>query len=193
MTISALTSPDLVALYQTRETLNARERLIKSDVTLLRERLAAGNAIQPDDNESNIALILAGDDMPFTVDLRAALSSKMIEWRAIDDAKEALNKTINRAKREAAVKVVARLKPEHDAMMKRLCASLVEVHSAHVELSSLRQELCDKEIGLFNGVCELLPDFIDSPTNGYSALSDFFRAVVKAGYLNSVPAQLRLA
>jgi hypothetical protein len=193
MTIHELTSPELLALNTTKRTLDERERLVKSDVILLRERIAAGNEMQPEDRAAQIEHTLAGGSVSAASDLTAQLGIAMLQWRAIDDAKEALSKKLHKAKRDAAVKVVADLKVSHDAVMKRACASAVDLHSAHFELSAMRQELCDKEIGLFDGVCELLPDFLGSPTNGYSAFGDFLRAAVKAGYLKSVPTQLRLA
>src|SRR6202051_2034605 len=126
MNSPALTSPELVTLNNTKQALDARELLVKSDVTVLRNRIAAGNEIQPDDRKSNIALILAGDDMPFSVDLKSTLSSKMMEWRIIDDAKETLSRNIADARYAAATKLCDGLKPEHDALMRQLCASLVE-------------------------------------------------------------------
>jgi hypothetical protein len=192
MTISALTSPELVTLNNTKHSLEARERLVKTDVSLLRERIAAGDQVQSDEKDAQIEHTLAGGSVSPDADLTGQLRLAMLQWRAIDDAKHSLSKTIRSAKRDAAIKVLAGLKPAHDAIMKRLIGPLVEVQSAFVELSAMRQELCDKEIGLFNGVCELLPDFLDSPTNGYSEMADFFRAAVKAGYLRSIPKELRL-
>jgi hypothetical protein len=193
MTIPALTSPELMTLKNTAISLDARERLVKSDVILLRERIAAGTDVQPDDRAAQIEHTLAGGSVSAASDLTSQLGLAMLQWRAIDDAKDALSKKIHKAKRHAAAKVVAGLKASHDAMMKRACAAGVDFHSAHVELSALREELCAKEIGLFSGVCELLPDFLESPTNGYSAMADFFRAAVKAGYLDTIPKELRIS
>jgi hypothetical protein len=193
MNIPALTSPELMTLNNTKSALDARERLIKSDVSRLRDRIAAGDEIQPDNRAAQIEHTLAGGSVSAASDLSSQLGLAMLQWRAIDDAKETLSKKILKAKRDAAVKVVAGLKVPHDAIMKRLIGPPVEVHSAFVELSAMRQELCDKEIGLLNGVCELLPDFLGSPLNAHSELADFMRAAVTSQYLNAVPKELRLA
>jgi hypothetical protein len=192
MTIPELTSPELVTLNTTKRSLDERERLVKSDVISLRERITAGNEMQPEDKAAQIEHTLAGGSVSAASDLTAQLGMAMLQWRAIDDAKNALSKKLHTARRDAAVSIVAGLKVSHDAVMKRLCASLLEVHSAHAELSTLRQELCDKEIGLFNGVAELLPDFLESPTNGYSAMADFLRNSVKAGFVRTVPKEYAL-
>jgi hypothetical protein len=192
MNIPALTSPELTTLNNIKDSLEARERNVKSDVILLREQLATGDELQPDDRAAQIEHTLAGGLVSATSTLSSQLGLAMLQWRAIDDAKVVLSKNITKAKRAAAIKVLAAEKPAHDSIMKRLLASLVEVHSAHVELSALRQELCNKEIGLFNGVGELLPDFLGAPTNGYSEFADFMRAAVKSGYLKSLPKELRL-
>jgi hypothetical protein len=193
MNIPALTSPELMTLNNIKGSLEARERLVKSDVILLRGRIAVGDELQPDNRAAQIEHTLAGGSVSPSSDLTAQLGLAMLQWRAIDDAKESLNKKIYQAKRDAAIKIVADLKVHHDSIMKRLIGPLVEVHSAFVELSAMRQELCDKEIGISNGVCGLLPDFLGAPTNGYSEFADFMRAAVAAGYLKSVPAQLRIA
>jgi hypothetical protein len=62
---------------------------------------------------------------------------------------------------------------------------------AYAELFAIKREMIDKGIGISDGVCELLPDFLDVPTNRYSPLADFFRDAVKAGFMRSVPEQLR--
>jgi hypothetical protein len=193
MNMPVLTSPELTTLNNTKHSLEVRERIIKSDVILLRERLATGDELQPDDRAAQIEHTLAGGLVSATSNLSSQLGIAMLQWRAIDDAKEVLSKNIYKAKRAAAVKIVTNEKPAHDAIMKRLIASLVEVHSAHLELFALRQELCDKEIGLFNGMCELLPDFLGAPTNSYSEFADFMRAAVKANYLKAAPKELRFA
>jgi hypothetical protein len=193
MNVPALTSPELMTLNSIKSSLEARERIVKSDVILLRERLATGDEIQPDNRAAQIEHTLAGGSVSAASDLSSQLGLAMLQWRAIDDAKDTLSKKILKARRDAAVKIVADPKVPHDAIMKRLVGPLVEVHSAFVELSAMRQELCDKEIGLFNGGCELLPDFLGAPTNGYSEFADFMRAAVKSNYLKALPKELSLA
>jgi hypothetical protein len=56
---------------------------------------------------------------------------------------------------------------------------------------ALKRDLIDKENGISDGVCELLPDFLDVPTNRYPPFADFCREAVMAGFLKSVPVQLR--
>jgi hypothetical protein len=192
MTIPALSSPELVTLNNKKQSNLARGRLAKSDVSLLRERIAAGNDLPPDEKAAQIEHTLAGGSVSAASDLEGQLRLAMLQWRRIDDADESLNRQIYKAKRDAAVNVVASLKASHDAVMKRLIGPLLEVHSAFVELSAMRQELCDKEIGIFGGVCELLPDFLGPATDGHSAMADFFRAAVKGGYLRSIPKELKL-
>src|ERR1700722_5749526 len=163
MNIPALTSPELVTLTNTKHSLDARERLVKADVILLRERIAAGNEIQADDKAAQIEHTLAGGSVSAASDPTAQLSLAMMQWRAIDDAKDVLGRKIAKARYAAATKLCDGLKPAHDAVMQRLCASLVEAHAAHAELFEMKRELTDRQIGLIGTVCHLMPDFLGAP------------------------------
>jgi hypothetical protein len=190
MTNLTLNSPELTSLNQTMSSLKAKASGYKTDATILNQRILAGSE-DTADNDSNIAMILAGGDIELKPDLKAQLAQTMKQWRVVDDAIEVLSRKINKAKREAAIKVVAGLKPEHDAIMARLCASLVEAHHARAKLWVMKRAMIDNEIGVFGDVCELLPDEILGLLNPYSSLAAFLRESVKLGFLKSAPAQLR--
>jgi hypothetical protein len=67
----------------------------------------------------------------------------------------------------------------------------VEVHGAVVELHKIKWELVNSEAGL-QGMFDIdLPDSLERPLDRASSFGDFFRAAKKAGYISSVPAELR--
>jgi hypothetical protein len=185
-----LTSPEIVALKQKRETLIGEERNIKSKITVLRERQANGS-YDPQERESNVAMILSGGDT-LAPDLKDQIAAAMKLWGAIDDAKNNLNSQIRQAERVAAAKILAGKKSEHDTVMRRFVTSLMETHAVAVELLEMKRELIDAGVGISAEVCGISPEFLD-PMNPYSPMADFFRAAKDRGYIKNVPSQLRIA
>lgn len=74
--------------------------------------------------------------------------------------------------------------------MTRLCNSLAEVHAAYVELFRIKRHLANNG-HRFCGLFAVEPEFLDIPTDKTTELADFFREAKAAGYISSVPAELR--
>jgi hypothetical protein len=187
LNVPKLISPDITAQQAVFARLDMRAKAASREVRELRERKLQGQN-NVNDKTTRISMVLAEQDIPATDDTDVKLTAKLLQWEAIEEAKESLKPKLAIAKREAADKILAGLKKPHDAIMARLLAALVDAHAANVELFDLRSQLRDREIGFRNGVCELMPDEVLSSPTIYSPLADFFRAAVKAGFLKALPA-----
>jgi hypothetical protein len=187
ITVQEPISPKTTELKAVITRLEMRENAKAKTVRELRAKKLAGQH-NINDRESRIAMVMAEESFPATDDTDAKLTSELLEWEAIVEAKESVKPKLAAARREASDKILAGLKPAHDEIMHRLVSALVEAHKANVELFDLRSQLRDRSIGWRNGVCELLPDEVLNTPTIYSHLADFFRAAVKAGYLKTLPA-----
>jgi hypothetical protein len=187
ITVQDPINPKMTELQAVIARLEMRAKASARKVRELREKKLAGQH-NINDKDSRIAMVLAEQDISATDDTDAKLTSELLQWEAIEEAKESLKPKLAAARREASDKILASIKPAHDEIMKRLVSSLVDAHAANVELFGLRSQLRDRSIGWRNGVCELLPDEVLNTPTIYSHLADFFRGAVKAGYLKNVPA-----
>src|SRR3984957_601368 len=123
----------------------------------LRAKKSAGQ-YNINDRETRLAMILADEEIPATSEIDAQIAKEMLNWEATDDAERLLKPKLEAAKREANTAVLLALKPEHDAVMKRLITALADVVTpAWIELFKLSRDLRDKDLGYQCGVCDLLP------------------------------------
>jgi hypothetical protein len=180
-------NPEMTGLQATIARLDMRGAAKSKSVRELRARKLDGER-SIDDKDSRIAMVLSEETFPAANDTEAKLTSELLEWQAIEEAKESLKKKLAAARQKASDKVLAGLKPEHDEVMQRLLSALVEAHKANVELFDLRNQLRDRSIGWRLGVCELLPDEVLGAPTIYGHLADFFSAAIKAGHLKTMPA-----
>ena len=186
ITVQKPISPKTTEIQAVIARLDMRGNAKAKTVSELRAKKLAGQH-NVNDKDSRIAMVLAEQDVPTTDDTDAKLTSELLQWEAIEEAKEAQKPKLAAAKREAADKILVGIKPEHDAIMKKMLSGLSGFTEAYVELFALSRDLRDYEIGFRHGVCELMPTDLFGPPTIYSPLADFFRAAVSAGYLKSVP------
>jgi hypothetical protein len=175
---------ELRQLMNIDEELAAKEAKAQLAGERLQALIAAG--IDPD-RDARVAKIVAGQDLSVSTNLKEQLVQNLTGYSELKEGRRLLAIQIAAAKQKAGRSLCLLAKPHHDAIMKRVCSLLVELHSAHAELFALKRELIDKEIGIFDGVCALLPDFLDVPTNRSSPMADFCREAVKHKYLRAVP------
>jgi len=187
MNVPKLISPAITAQEAVLTRLDMRANGKSKTARELRARKIQGQN-NVNDKDTRIAMVLAEQDIPATDDVDAQITTTLLEWEAIVEAKQSLLPKLAIAKREAADKILAGLKPEHDKIMARLVSSLVDAHTASAEIFDLRGQLRDGGIGWRNGVGELFPDEVLGAPTIYSALADFLRAAVKSGYLSKLPA-----
>lgn len=130
---------------------------------------------------------LAGEPVEF-IDITAQLRLCHKQWRAYEEASENVTQAIYRERSVLAAAYCKELKPQHDAIMTRLCKALADVHPVHMELQKMRRDLIDSSIPL-HGICLTTPDdFLGHPLNKFSEQGDFFRQAQKDGYIKSIPA-----
>jgi hypothetical protein len=156
----------------------------------VREKKLAGQH-NINDKESRIAMVMAEQDIPATDDLDAQLTTLLLQWEAIEEAKESYKPKLAAAKYEAATAILTGLKPAHDKIMKRLLAALVEASAANAELFDLRSQLRDKSIGFRCGVCELDSTDVLGVLHKLSDLAEFMRSAVAGGYLSTLPKEFK--
>src|SRR5438552_848975 len=64
-------------------------------------------------------LMLDGKDIPAPEDVDTKLTTEMLKWQAVADARQSLKPKIAAARYEAATTVLKGLKPEHDKVVQK--------------------------------------------------------------------------
>jgi len=123
--------------------------------------------------------------------IQEKLGRERRQYAAYEDAIEFRTREIDAEKTVLAIEYSKKIKPKHDDIMKRLGKPMLEFHSVFTEADDLRRHLIDNGVGL-RGLCLNLPEFLSTPNNPYSDLADWFRAMKREGFINSVPKELRL-
>jgi hypothetical protein len=130
--------------------------------------------------------VVAGPD-----DLDHLLKIQLNRWHDLEDACEIHHGKMRTIRNNAAKDFCNSIKPEHDAIVKRLVAALAEAQAAHLEYHNLRTDLRANDIGFF-GICNMnFYELLGGPTDKASHLTDIFREAMKLGLLNKIPAGLR--
>jgi hypothetical protein len=128
--------------------------------------------------------IVEGEDEADYKELSRKASNK---WSDLVDACELHGKRMRDINYAASKKICDKLKPEHDALMKRGFAGLIDFHNAMVEYYQLRNDLRAEDIK-YIGICGLTPHTITgSPTDKQSPLGYLFREAKALGYVSSLP------
>jgi hypothetical protein len=135
---------------------------------------------------------LADEPLADSVAVEEQIEKEQRQWSAYEQAIEFLTREIDKEKAVLAIQYSKQLKPQHDELMRKLCKPLLEFHAAYCELYALKRHLIDNEVGL-RGLCLTLPDFLSEPSNKYSEMADFFRALKRENYIKEVPKELRLS
>jgi hypothetical protein len=134
---------------------------------------------------------LAGEPLanPTSIEEQLRVANKQLT--AVEDALEYLDGEIKTERAALAIAYSKQRKPEHDRLMVKVCASLLETHKAWGEVYALKRHLIDNDVGLI-GLCLTMPDFLGAPNDPYSDCADFLRAAKKEGFINAVPNKLVL-
>jgi hypothetical protein len=140
-------------------------------------------------NDDILKRTLAGEPLEQKESDREKLEQEHRQLSAIEHAIEHLDGEIYKEKSILAAQYCQTRVAEHDTMMKRLYAALIETHSAWSDLSALKQQLVDSGIGT-RGICTNLPSFLPAALNPYSDWADYFREGKRHGYINKIPAAL---
>lgn len=138
-----------------------------------------------------LKLTLAGNTIAPTVSVTEQLETEQRQWQAYEHAIEFRTREVDAERTALAKSYTKQCKPKHDQMMQRLTKSMVEMHSAYIELHDMNRSLVDSGIGL-HGLCADLPEFLSSPRDKYSEMAEFLREAKREGYIKEVPAELRL-
>jgi hypothetical protein len=186
ITVQKPISPKVTELQALIARLEMRGNGKAKTVRELRAKKLAGQR-NINDRESRIAMVMAEQEFPATDDTDAKLTSELLEWEAIEEAKQSLKPKLDAAKREASDKVLVTVKSDHDAVMKKLVSGLSVATEAWIELFQLSRDLLDYDIGYRNGICETMPLDLFGPPNAYSPLAEFMGDALKAGHLKSLP------
>ena len=134
---------------------------------------------------------LAGQPLADLTSVEDQLRAEHRQWSAIEEAIEFVHREIKSEKTALAVAYCKQRRPDHDRLMVKLCASLLETHKTWAELYALKRHLVDEGVGLI-GLCQTMPDFLGAPIDPYSEFADFLRLAKKEGFINSVPNELEL-
>jgi hypothetical protein len=183
--IPALISPQMTELQ------NQDARLVMSDKALKREieeLNARGSQPNADDNESQIALVLADPDNIITAsDNNTKIKTAWQKRAAIDTARQSLKPRFAKARYDAGTAILKspEVQKQHGEIMKRLVSGLVDASKAWVELHGMSLEIREKDMGFRCGICEVLPSDLFGAPNQYSPLANFLNAAMKAGFLKA--------
>lgn len=178
-------SPELRKEIQIDADLNARSKEVSTKVRDLREIKA--NGLSPDARALRAEMVRSGQPLPDSANVDAELATLMVEWRAIEDAKEIQTHRIYDARKDAARKLCQSLKPQHDKLMKALCASLADAHATWAELFSLKRGIMNQGARL-NGLLLADPqDLLGVPSDRSSDFHDFMREASRSGYCRELP------
>jgi hypothetical protein len=132
-------------------------------------------------------LVLAGQPLPDDANVDAELATAMLNWRAIEDAKEIQLRHIEDTRRDAGRKLSQSLKPQHEKLMTALCIALTDAHAAWRELFTIKRGLLGQGIGL-SGLFSVDPqEFMGVPSDRASDFCEFMRDAARAGYCRELP------
>jgi hypothetical protein len=160
-------------------------------VEALRLKALEGFKYDDPDNRARIARIAAGETVEDEdeADNKALSKKASNKWSDLSDACDIHGKRMRELNYSASKTICAKLKPEHDLIIKRLLAGLAEAYSASVGLYQLKTDLMAEDIK-FIGICHLTPHtFLGSTSDPSSPLALFFREAGKLGF--SLPKEFR--
>jgi hypothetical protein len=142
------------------------------------------------DTRARIARIAAGETVEDDdKDYKQLSRNATNKYSDLADAYELHGRRMRELNYCASKTICAKLKPEHDQIIKRLLAGLAEAYSASVDLYQLKTDLMANEIK-FIGICHLNPHtFLAATSDPSSPLAMFFREAGQLGY--SVPKEFR--
>jgi len=209
-----LNSPKLTALLEDRDKLKAKAEHCRASVwrmtqivspqfhdatvrTVINEKdeAAQKKAVVPTGideqdeaarREDALKRTLAGEPLADSTGIKEQLEREHLQWHAYENAIEFLTREIERERTVLSIQYCKELKPKHDDLLRRVCKPMLELHTAWSELNDLKRHLIDNSIGL-HGLCLTMPDFLSTPNNPHSEMADFFRAVKREKYINSIP------
>ena len=192
ITVQKPTSPNVTEIESQMARVRMRSNAHAKNVKELRAKKLAGQH-NANDRDARIKMVLAGEEFPATDDVDAKLTTELLQWEATEEAAQSLKPKLAAAKYEASTAVLLGLKKPHDEVVQRIVGPLVEVAKAWNELFQLSRDLKDNGIGWRNGVCELVPALVDllGPPNASSELATLLQTAVDAGYVKSLPRELR--
>jgi hypothetical protein len=183
------TDPD----YRAAKLLGDKLKANRDAAMVEAQRLKALEGFKYDDpaNHARIARIAAGE----TIEDEDEADNKVLSKKAsnkfsdLSDACDIHGRRMRDIHYSASKTICAKLKSEHDALMKRFFAGLLEVHNASVEYYQLKTDLMAEDIK-FIGICGVSPHTIfGSPTDKQSPLGYLFREAKALNYLSKVPAE----
>jgi len=140
--------------------------------------------------EDALKRTLAGQPLSDSTGNKEKLDKEHRQWAAIESAIEFVERAIALEKGVLAIEYSKQLRPKHEELMRRVCKTMYELHTAWNELYGFKRHLIDSEIGL-RGLCLTMPDFLSAPNNKYSEMADFFRAAQREGYVSSIPKEFK--
>jgi hypothetical protein len=151
------------------------------------EQLAKQRGGDSDDHASRIAKIASGQPVEAVPDADLLYKQAMSAWADQVEASELHHKSQSPVRLRASTDICAKLKPAHDALLKRLSAALVIAHEANSEYFDLQTDLIAQEIAFCN-LCDMKPfDILGSPREKSSLLGDFLRQAKSKGFIAAVP------
>jgi hypothetical protein len=153
--------------------------------------VVATESVEPDEAAIR-ARTLAGESLADMPSIKEQLEKENRQYAAYEDAISHLDREIERERDRLNAEYSKSLEPKHDEQMRKLLATALDMHTAWFEIHSMKHELIDSGIGLRNGLYLTLPEFLPNPSDPYSQMADWFRAVKAAGYIKEVPASLRM-
>jgi hypothetical protein len=136
------------------------------------------------DNHARIARIAAGEtvedeDEADNKELSRRASNK---WSDLSDACEIHGRRMGDVNYNASKTICAKLKPQHDEIIRRLLDGLAAAYSASVDLYQLKTDLMAEDIK-FISICHLNPHtFLGATSDPSSPLALFFREASQLGY-----------
>src|SRR5216683_4917419 len=110
---------------------------------------------------------LAGEPLANPSSIEELLRVANKQLTAVENALEYVDGEIKREKTALAVAYCKQRMPDHNRLMVKFCASLLETHKVWGELFALKRHLVDEGVGLI-GLCQTMPDFLGAPIDPYS-------------------------
>lgn len=181
-------SPELAEAKKQLNELTVRQDEIRANYRRLIQQKTNGQP--PADQQARVQAILAGAPVPPPSNIDLEIANEQANYNATEAAKAILAQRVVSLESDAGRKICAQVKPKHDAAMKRLSTALVDVHAAYTELHGMKRALLNNGCGL-HGIFDLQTDFMEMPLDKASSLAYFFRGAKAAGYISSVPKELR--
>jgi hypothetical protein len=135
---------------------------------------------------------LRGEPLADAASVEEKLGRAHRQWAAHESAIEHLNREIEKEDTALAIAYSKTKEKLHKDIMTRLGKTMLEAHQVLLEAYDLKRHLIDNSIGL-RGLCLNLPEsFLSTPNNAYSELADWFRAMKRDGFINSVPNEMKI-